>query len=253
VEAGQPYKDRDYYAGRLKSLIENPNEYLEGSPDYKAALTQGLQAVTRTNEAKGNAYSGNMLTALNDYSAETATKYLDRDRQSLMNLAKGNPNAGNWIMDADKNAINSENSALDSLFLPFLMQQQARQANPTTKTPGGGGTNPLANILKPGTSAFNAAQTALNSAIQKGDWNTVSQLWRQMGGGDEMDYLYPGDPNNGGDPGYTLPGGINWGGDEDTPLEYFPYDPISSAGGDYGPGGSWGLDEDWDLGTWWDG
>jgi hypothetical protein len=250
IDAGRPYRDGNYYADRLKSLTEDPNAYLENSPDYQAALKQGLGGVERSNAAQGYMGSGNMLTALNDYGQMTAAKYLDQDRKSLMEMAKQNPRSGDWVIEADKNSINSRNQALDAMFLPFLMQQQAKNGNNPN------GSNPLGNIpIDPasivkainagGAGAMEAISKAIDAGMRfiKGDDGSTIDLWAAaraggQGGEPGNSHYYPtGERTAYGDlPEWLNPDPF----DTYNPMD--PYDPYYDFGGDLGE----------DYGSWWE-
>jgi hypothetical protein len=133
---------------RYRSIEDDPNGYLNNSPLYQAALRQGLNSVERSQAAKGNIGSGEMLMALQDVGQDTATKFVDRDLQRIRQDAgfQFDPaNAASMFMSGVRGSIDSRNSALGSLMFPLgMMAMQNRE--------GGGGTTINNNISNGGQS-----------------------------------------------------------------------------------------------------
>lgn len=145
---------------RYRSIEDDPNGYLTNSPLYQAALRQGLNTVERSQAAKGNLGSGEMLMALQEVGQDTAAKYVDKDLQRIREDAgfQFNPaHAASLYMQGVQGSIDSRNSALGSMMFPFMMRAQQnasgggqpitinnqvggpQQGRPTGSPTGGGG------------------------------------------------------------------------------------------------------------------
>lgn len=238
-------KERPFYQDKLRALETDPNAYLKSSPDYQAALTQGLAAVDRAAASKGYAGSGTGSVDEMNYASQLAAQYLDRDRKSLMEMAGagiGPAAAAGLISEGMRGSIDSQNQALANLFGAFT--------KPDPRTGGGGpgsgsgipldlgavgnfvknqdwqglwksSKTPVSDIFKYLKSLGMDASTALQQVVRMG-LPTSDAFDRDSGG-----YL-PGEP------------GYDSGGS--TPWDFNPFPDNGS--GNYGPpapdtGGGW--------------
>ncbi len=144
-------KERPFYQDRLRSLETNPNAYLDQSPDYQAALRQGVGARERSNAASGYAGSGTGAVDVQRTGADIAANYLDRDRQSLMKMAGadiGPGAAGHLIETGITGSIKSQDDALASLMWGLSNPEKNTINNYNNGGPGGGGGGPLSTAQK---------------------------------------------------------------------------------------------------------
>lgn len=127
---------RQFYQDKLKALETDPNAYLASSPDYQAALKQGLGALDSSLSAKGFGGSGHAADEAQTFGSTLAAQFLDKDRQSLMQMAGANIGpaaAAALISEGMRGSIDSQNQALANLFGAFT------KPNPNP----GPGTGPL--------------------------------------------------------------------------------------------------------------
>lgn len=113
---------RNYYQDLLRKSYEDPNDFLQHDPGTQAALTMGLQQLDRSNAAKGMLGAGQAALSAAQQGQLIGQQHLDQYRQQLQPLtgAQFNPATGAaMLMQGSINRINSENSALQSLFRPF--------------------------------------------------------------------------------------------------------------------------------------
>lgn len=121
---GDPFgaANRAKYQGLLDASYTHPEDVLK-DPGHMATIKSGLDAVGRTDASKGYLGSGNMEVDLAKYATDENAKYLDSYRKGLEPLtgSQFNPSAaGDFLMRGNEQAITSQNSALQSLFLPFM-------------------------------------------------------------------------------------------------------------------------------------
>lgn len=168
-------KQRSYYQDRLRQLTEDPNAYLQNSPDYKAALTQGLGALDSSLSAKGFAGAGHAADEAQRFGSTLAAQFLDKDRQSLMQMAGsqiGPAAAAGLISEGLRGSIDSQNQALANLFGAFTNPKQ----NPAGGGPGGGGGGgggPLSTGIQ------KALDLAKNGGGDIGTFTTLFQAFKQ--------------------------------------------------------------------------
>lgn len=162
-------KERAYYQDRLHQLTDDPNAYLAKSPDYQAALKGGLGALDSSMSAKGFAGSGHAADEAQNFGSQLAAQYLDRDRQSLMQMAGSNIGpaaAAALISQGMKGSIDSQNQALSNLFRAFTA--------PGSKKPGGGGSD--GGGQGSGGPLGSAAAGAIAEALKSGDWKKLFSI-----------------------------------------------------------------------------
>lgn len=80
---------RGQYQGMLQNLMTNPN-YLSTTPGYQWQFNQGLEAVNRTEAAKGMLGSGNRLQELMQYGQGMAQQDYNNQFVRLAQLAGAN-------------------------------------------------------------------------------------------------------------------------------------------------------------------
>lgn len=127
---------------RYRSIEEDPNGYLTNSPLFQAALRQGLNTVERSQAARGNLGSGEMLLALQAEGQDRAAQFVDRDLQRIRQDAgfQFDPsNAARYLMEGGRAQMESENAAMGAL--GFAAQNYAQGGQPTggPRLPTGGG------------------------------------------------------------------------------------------------------------------
>lgn len=240
-----PFGDqRDFYKDRLRRLTEDPNAYLSSSPDYKAALTQGIGALDSSMSAKGFSGAGHAADEAQRYGSTLAAQFLDKDRQSLMKMAGadiGPAAAAALISQGLKGSIDSQNNALGSLAAAFSKpdpRDGGKNPDGSPKVPrdvqdiindavrrtGAGGTSPA------------AFASMVQQLVQRGySPQQAMQFIRDgMAGGDRADY--PGQGTGGG----LVDTGDGWY-DPDTG-RYMDYDGnlIGNVGGPGEPGDAGG-------------
>lgn len=126
---------------RYRSIEEDPNGYLTNSPLFQAALRQGLNTVERSQAARGNLGSGEMLLALQAEGQDRAAQFVDRDLQRIRQDAgfQFDPsNAARYLMEGGRAQMESENAAMGAL--GFAAQNYAQGGQPTggPRLPTGG-------------------------------------------------------------------------------------------------------------------
>ena len=215
---GDPFgqENRQYYQDKLKFSYEHPEEFLN-DPGHQAKLQSGLGAVSRSNAAKGYLGSGNMLTDLAAYTNNLDNQWLSDERKNLQNLtgAQFDPaNAGKFLMQGNEQSINSQNAALQSMFMPFLMKSTQNYLNNNAAGGKSGSTpeNPITSgklvqdVLTGNKDAINKAIDAGTRYVKLPDGSTAD-LWAMARGGyrtgepDSMDYPIRTDNGFGYQPG----------------------------------------------------
>jgi len=104
--------EQDYYNDLLKELLTNPSEILK-DPGYDFAFGQGIEAVERSNAARGFTGSGNAAIDLQKYGQSFASSFLQQRENLLAGLsglqASESPSAGLGV------AVSANNSSTDIL------------------------------------------------------------------------------------------------------------------------------------------
>lgn len=116
-KASDPFgRYRRYYGDMLQGFMEDPSKWLE-DPIFTSAEGRGLQAVQRKMASSGHTTSGNMATALLDYSRSFALDYLTNQEQFLAMLAGAPtvPNAMPASLQAGAGAWDSLGNAMFQL------------------------------------------------------------------------------------------------------------------------------------------
>lgn len=231
--------NRTHYQQMLQDSYDHPDQVLN-DPSHMATIKSGLDTVSRADASKGYLGSGNMEGDLAKYVANENAKYLDSYRAGLQPLtgSQFNPSAaGDFLMQGQKNEIESQNAALQDMFMPFLAKAAQNNINNNTKVnPDGtpkttnpaGDPNPYGRKTPQNTtddpnlvSAVNAGdKAAINAAIDAGkQWvkmpdGTMVNLYSMAQGGyrtGERDSMfYPTDTRGDGAPGAG--GGADGGG-----------------------------------------
>lgn len=168
---GDPFgaDQRKYYQDRLQRSYEHPEEFLN-DPGHQAKLKSGLDAVSRQDAAKGYMGSGNMLADLAAYTNNLDNQWLSDERKNMQSLtgAQFNPAAaGEMLMKGNDQKIQSQNAALQSMFMPFMMKSTNNYLN-NNANGGPGSTNN--NNTKPGSTNNNpSTDPGLVRAVTSGD------------------------------------------------------------------------------------
>ncbi len=116
-------EEQDYYNQLLKNLLTNPREILN-DPGYDFAFDQGIQAVERSNAARGFTGSGNAAIDLQRYGQSFASSFLKQREDLLASLsglqASESPSAGiNAATAANSSGADILSSTLASLGYSF--------------------------------------------------------------------------------------------------------------------------------------
>lgn len=217
MKYGDPFgqANRDKYQQMLAMSYEHPEQVLN-DPAHQAMLKSGLDTVSRQNASKGYLGSGNMEADLAAYTSNLDNQFLTDYRKGLVPLT-GNQfdpaQAGKFLMQGNEQAIASQNSALSSLFMPFLQNATNNHitnngngapggGTPTTPTPGGNVTPPPGQVGPPSPhlsppgspenpwSNYNTTpqQAAAEIAtITKSLGGTAASIWNAMLGGQYQD------------------------------------------------------------------
>lgn len=72
---------------RLSQLYENPQAFLEGNPEYKAALSLGTDELAARNAASGHNLGGKATTDQLRFLTKLGSQYIGKERDDLMNMA----------------------------------------------------------------------------------------------------------------------------------------------------------------------
>ncbi len=86
-------RHRPYYAGRLRQLMDNPDEVLRQDPSYQFRFDQGEEAVRRKSAASGDRMSGGGILASLEYGQNFASTEFNNAFNRLNTLATGSPAA----------------------------------------------------------------------------------------------------------------------------------------------------------------
>lgn len=84
--AGRQASRQQYYDELLRDLMKNPSQILK-DPGYQLSFDQGMQAVARSNAAKGFLDSGNAAIELQRFGQSFSSTYLRQQEQLLAALS----------------------------------------------------------------------------------------------------------------------------------------------------------------------
>jgi hypothetical protein len=240
---------RSMYQQQLSDLEKDPNAYLAKSPDYQAALKGGIGALDSSMSAKGFSGSGHAADEAQSFGSQLAAQYLDRDRQSLMQMAGANIGPGAaaaLISQGMKGSIDSQNQALASLTAAFT---KPVNHGGTGKPPTGDGPTDWANLFGPGSPMPKTAADiagAISHLVSRG-WSQsdASAAITAMTQGSGTNWTQNGDPNSPTNPDGYHPYPTNPNDprlDMPTDPVYNPMDPSASSvwdSGSYAPITDW--------------
>jgi hypothetical protein len=88
VELADPYvKERARYIDNMRALMEDPTAFLQKSPEYRARMAGGLEALTSQLASKGLIGSGNVAIEAQALGAREASAQLGKDWDRLAELS----------------------------------------------------------------------------------------------------------------------------------------------------------------------
>jgi hypothetical protein len=142
--------DRDPYKQRLNQLYEDPNAFLEGNPEYKAAMKMGLDMTNRENAMRRKNQSGEGSMDRFRNQANISSQFIDKERNFLANQAgfQFNPASGaQMMMEGGKLEQQALQAALAAKLYPLGLMAGGQGA-PNGGGQGGGLINQLMNMFK---------------------------------------------------------------------------------------------------------
>jgi hypothetical protein len=217
---------RAQYAQKLSDAYSNPQAVLD-SPEFQAINNHQMNTIANHNGAAGYLGAGKNDTDLGRYLASANAEQLGSYRKDLANLAGAQfdpANAGRFLMEGDRNAINSQNGALASLATVYGNATRG----PSGTTPAG--SNPaITAASKLVTDIFSKGGTPSSADVAK--LVASGQQFLKLPDGTTIDlhaYLRSGGDNPA-DPYPTSPDDPRLGGRDDR--GYLPGEPGYDVGG----------------------
>jgi hypothetical protein len=147
-------KQRPYYQDLLHQSYSDP-DFALNDPAHQRSIQHGLDAVARSQAAKGYLGSGNMMQSMEDYAHTSDDQWLQNYRQGLQGPSGANigPEASAaMLIEGLRGRMGAENNAVGNLMVPFT-NQNARNQDPNNpnnpNNPAGNPTGGNPNGTKP--------------------------------------------------------------------------------------------------------
>lgn len=184
---------RGQWDQRLSQLYEDPQAFLEGNPEYKAALKTGSAGIDRMNAISRAGMSGKGATDIMSFASDLGAKHIGKERDDLMKMAgyQFDPaNASRYLMEGGKLSQEAEIAALAARLAPLGMLGRGSGGGGADGGPGGA-TSGLSSLLQrilggngggnpSGISPTNA--TSLLQMLGQGGLNSLRGLWSDFNG-----------------------------------------------------------------------
>jgi len=244
-------EDRNKYKDRLNQLYEDPQAFLEGNPEYKAAMKMGLDMTNRENAMRRKNQSGEGSMDRFRNQANISSQFIDKERKFLNDAAgfQFNPASGaQMMMEGGKLEQQALQAALAAKLYPLGLMAGGQGA-PNAGGGGGAAGGGVSGLINQIMGMFRGGGGGGGGAP---DAASIQNLLRMFGSSPtSVSGLFPGGINAPGlDEIYGVGGGGNW---DFTGSNFFPVNnlPIGDNDTDWGSifGGGGGFP---DISSFWE-